>query len=437
MNSSKLPPEKINQSHENIEDVKNNRSTLTLVTAVFFMWGFITCLNDVLVPHLKASFNLNYTQSLLIQFIFFGAYFILGAPGGWLVSKIGYRNSIISGLLIAALGAILFWPAATIHSYPLFLGALFVLAGGITLLQVSANPYVTILGPEKMASSRLNLSQMFNSLGTTIAPWVGGFFILSTAVLTADQINLLSIADLINYQTSQANSVIGPYLALALILVLVALAVFILHPKNTVHLERSVVGQNSQHSFRDALSYRHVRLGALSIFVYVGAEVAIGSLLISFISQPTIGNMSSEHAAYYLSLYWGGAMVGRAIGTFLLRVIDPGYLLAIFSGLAALLVTLSVTNSGSIALWSLVSVGLFNSIMFPTIFSLATAGLSTIKPKAASLMIMAIVGGALLPLLQAMMADSSIGLNHSFILPILCYLIIVHYGLTGSKVQPK
>lgn len=412
-----------------------HRNAFVLVTAVFFMWGFITTLNDVLVPHLKASFYLNYTESLFIQFTFFGAYFVLGAPAGWLVSKIGYRNSIILGLLITAFGAIMFWPASSMHQYPFFLSSLFVLAGGITLLQVSANPYVGLLGPEKTASSRLNLAQMFNSLGTTIAPWLGGFLILSDNVLTEKEFNNLASYKQLAYMSDQAKSVQGPYLALAALLVIVAVTFYLLHPKTGINFGKSISSSGNKHSFKDVLQHRRVKLGALGIFLYVGAEVAIGSFLISFIVQPQIGNMSHQNAAYYLSFYWGSAMLGRGISSWLLRIINPGKLLAIFAAIASSLVAISLSTRGMLAMWALVSVGFFNSIMFPTIFSLATFRLGTMTPKASSLMIMAIVGGALIPLIQGLIADSSIGLNNSLIIPIGCYIFIAYYGLLGSKIK--
>lgn len=415
---------------------RSKKNAFILVTAVFFMWGFITTLNDVLVPHLKASFYLNYTESLFIQFTFFGAYFILGAPAGWLVSKIGYRNSIIVGLLITSFGALMFWPAANLHIYSVFLSALFILAGGITLLQVSANPYVGLLGPEKTASSRLNLAQMFNSLGTTIAPWLGGFLILSGNVLNEKEFNTLTQIKKLAYMSNQARSVQGPYLSLAIILIVVAIMFYFLHPKSSVDLGKNTSSaDNHRYSFIEALKYRRVKLGALSIFLYVGAEVAIGSFLISFIVQPHVGNMSHQSAAYYLSYYWGSAMLGRGISSWLLRIIEPGKLLAIFSIIAASLVSVSMSTYGMVAMWALVLVGFFNSIMFPTIFSLATSRLGPITPKASSIMIMAIVGGAFIPLLQGLLADSSVGLNRSLILPVLCYIFIMYYGFSGSQIK--
>lgn len=427
-------PSFLTPKKSNFLQSRKQRNIFILVTSVFFMWGLMTTLNDILIPHLKHSFNLNYTESLFIQFTFFGAYFLLGIPAGWLVSKIGYKNSIVCGLLSAALGAFMFLPASHMHKYMLFLSALFVLAGGITLLQVSANPYISLLGSEKTASSRLNLAQMFNSLGTTIAPWLGGLFILSHNVLPEESLHSLSQTQRINYMADQAKLVQIPYLTLGLIFICLAALFYLLHPKdNNIDLGKTQLSFNPIYSFRDVLKYSRVKLGIISIFLYVGAEVAIGSFLISFMTQPTIGNMNYQSAAYCLSFYWGGTMLGRGISSLLLQHIKANKLLAIFSGIATSLIILSIFAKNIIAIYALISVGLFNSIMFPTIFSLATTRLGAMTPKASSLMIMAIVGGAVIPLLQGLLADSQLGLNFSLILPMGCYLFIMYYGLIGYK----
>jgi FHS family L-fucose permease-like MFS transporter len=397
------------------------------MTAMFFMWGFITCLNDVLIPHLKAVFSLNYTQSMLIQFTFFGAYFVVSLPAGKLVGRIGYRNSIVAGLLVTALGALLFYPAARLPSYALFLLAFFTLATGITLLQVAANPYVSLLGEPRLASSRLNLAQAFNSLGTTIAPVIGGMVILHGADAAAPT----ALGDLAAFRIQQAQLVQMPYLGLALLLVLLAGVVYAFHlPALAVEEEA-----DTDSTFGDALRCRHVRFGALAIFLYVGAEVSIGSFLINYISLPQIGNMTPAAAAVYVSLYWGGAMVGRFLGAALLVKASTRGVLVGCALAAAGLLGLSMASSGMLAVTAVVAIGLANSVMFPNIFTLGIASMGRLTGKASSLLIMAIVGGAAVPLLQGMLADS-LGVQTSFVLPLLCYAYIVWYGLNGARLDP-
>ena len=414
------------------------RGALVIVTSIFFMWGFLTCLNDILIPHLKAVFALNYTQTMLIQFTFFGAYFVMSLPMGKLLARVGYKSAISLGLSIAAVGAVMFYPAARAPSYPLFLAALFVLASGITLLQVAANPYVSLLGPESSASSRLNLAQAFNSLGTTLAPHIGGGLILGAAVLGADQLASLGEAERLAYQSQQAHSVQLPYLVLAGVLALLALVVAAWKLPQFKERARDTSDSGSAGAL-EVLRHRHVRLGVTGIFVYVGAEVAIGSFLINYLSLPEIGGMRESDAATYVSYYWGGAMLGRFVGAALMRKIRPGLLLGLFALIAAGLTLTTMLSLGQLALWSVVLIGLFNSIMFPTIFTLGIAKLGPLTGKASSLLIMAIVGGAIIPLAQGAIADR-VGLHHAFVLPLLCYLFIAYYGLRGSRVitpQPE
>ncbi|HET7062743.1 MAG TPA: sugar MFS transporter [Rudaea sp.] len=408
-----------------------NWFALGIVTFVFFMWGFLTSLNDVLIPHLKSLFSLNYAQSMLVQFTFFGAYFVMSLPCGKLVSRLGYKHSIVLGLLIAAGGALLFYPAASLPSYALFLGALFILATGITLLQVAANPYVSLLGPASSASMRLNLVQAFNSLGTTLAPKFGGVLILSGVVLGAAQIVQLPEAERLSYNLQQAQLVQGPYLGLAITLAALALLFYI--ARLPVIVDDTTAEEARTHRFVDALRHRNLRLGTLAIFVYVGAEVAIGSFLINYIAQADIGNMTQAQAANYVAFYWGGAMVGRFIGAALMRKIAPRRLLATAAAVDVLLLLTTMLSHGPIAVWSIVAIGLFNSIMFPTIFTLGIDRLGPLTGKASSLLIMAIVGGAVIPLLQGVLADR-IGIQQAFVLPLLCYLYIGFYGVNGSRV---
>jgi len=405
---------------------------LGVVTTIFFMWGFITVLNDVLIPHLKSVFTLNYAQAMLVQFIFFGAYFVMSLPAGRVVARFGYRDAIVIGLAVTGVGALLFIPAAQMVSYALFLGGFFVLASGITLLQVAANPYVSLLGEARYASSRLNLAQALNSLGTTIGPKIGGLLILSGAVLGVEQLAALAPGARAAYQSQQAQLVTVPYLLLAAVLFALAIGVrlFRLPPLT----EATARGDAQPHRFGEVLRHRHVVYGVIAIFVYVGAEVAIGSFLISYLSMPRIGGLSESAAAGYVSLYWGGAMIGRFAGFALLRKLDARLLLGVFAAVACVLLLVTMASEGPIALWSIVAIGLFNSIMFPTIFTLGIERLGPMTDKASSLLIMAIVGGAVVPLLQGLLADR-IGVQHAFVLPLLCYGYIVWYGLRGSRID--
>lgn len=407
----------------------NYKVPLAVVTMLFFMWGFLTCLNDILVPHLKAVFDLNYTQVMLIQFTFFGAYFIMSIPSGKIISAVGYQKGIVIGLLTAGVGTFLFFPAASAPSYPLFLTALFVLASGITLLQVAANPYVAVLGKAETASSRLNLTQAFNSLGTTIAPYFGGVLILSGAMLSADAMHALPVDQLQAYKMAQASSVQMPYVGLGIALVLLAFAM----AKFKLPVIASVEDHEAKSgTLKDALKHRHLVLGAVGIFVYVGAEVSIGSFLVNFFGQPEIAGLPEVTAAGFVSYYWGGAMVGRFIGSALLQKVNAGKLLGIFALIASALVFITVMTSGHTAMWLILSVGLFNSIMFPNIFTLGIDGLGKLTSQGSSVLIMAIVGGAIIPVIQGMFADAY-GIHTAFLLPAVCYLYIVYYGFVGSK----
>jgi len=398
---------------------QNHYFALSSLTFLFFIWGFITCLNDILIPHLKNVFDLNYTQAMLIQFCFFGAYFLVSIPAGYLVKKAGYQRGIVIGLLIAAVGCLMFYPAAEAQVYAMFLLALFVLAAGITILQVAANPYVTALGKAETASSRLTMTQAFNSLGTTIAPWFGGLLILAAA--TAE----VGTAE---FKAQEAAAVQVPYLMLAAaLLVLAAVFALLKLPKVSEHHQSEIAEADAG----SAWQYSHLVLGALGIFVYVGGEVAIGSFLVNFIGEPDIAGLAEADAAKYISYYWGGAMVGRFIGAVVMQKIAAGKVLAFNAVAAAVLVLLAMSSSGSLAMWAILSVGLFNSIMFPTIFSLAVTGLGKYTSQGSGVLCLAIVGGAIIPLLQGVLADS-IGLQLSFILPVLCYGYICFYGLKGS-----
>jgi len=398
---------------------KSNNFALFSLTSLFFMWGFITCLNDILIPYLKTAFDLSYTKAMLVQFCFFGAYFIVSLPAGALVSKIGYRKGIISGLTVASIGCLLFYPAAEMAVYGIFLLALFILASGITILQVSANPYVSALGPKETASSRLTMTQAFNALGTTVAPFFGAWLIFSGIDSGVE-----SSAE--SAETVSAAAVQVPYLLIAASLLGLA---FIFSMLALPDLGKN---QQAQVSPSKAWQYRHLKLGAIGIFLYVGAEVSIGSFLVSFLQEPSIAGMAESEAARFIAYYWGGAMVGRFIGAFVMQYIAAGKVLAFNAVMVITLLIMAITLDGAMAMWSIIAVGLFNSIMFPTIFSLAIQDLGDATSNAAGVLCLAIVGGAIVPLIQGVLADS-IGVQLAFILPAICYVFIAYYGLRGSK----
>jgi len=401
------------------QNTSGQRFALVALTSLFFMWGFITSLNDILIPHLKSVFSLNYTQAMLIQFCFFGAYFLVSVPAGNLVKKVGFQRGLGIGLMIAAAGCLLFIGAAKVQVYWVFLTALFVLASGITILQVAANPLVTIMGPEETASSRLTMTQAFNSLGTTVAPIIGSILIFSATAEFATK-------------AQEAESVIVPYFGLAIALIALAL-IFTRISLPTPNLEEETQVGTEQSSL---MEFRHLVLGAVAIFMYVGAEVSIGSFLVNYFGLENIAGMPESEAAHYIAYYWGGAMVGRFAGAILMQKIAAGKLLAFNSVVSAALIALSIASEGSVAMYSILLVGLCNSIMFPTIFSLALKGLGVNTSRGSGLLCLAIVGGAIVPVMQGGLADS-IGLQVSFVLPLVCYLYIAYYGLIGSKVRTQ
>lgn len=406
----------------------NYRFPLIVLTSLFFMWGFITCLNDILIPHLMNVFELSYTAGMMVQFVFFTAYALMSMPSGSLVSKIGYKKGIVTGLIIAAIGALLFYPAASVKSYPFFLFAFFVLASGITLLQVSANPYVSILGSPETASSRLTLTQAFNSLGTTVAPLIGSGLILAVATEGVEV-------------AADAKAVQTPYLGLAAALLVLAaiIAVVKLPVIMTSDEEHKPEAAKSdvETKHKSAWGYKHLVLGAIAIFVYVGAEVSIGSFLVKFFGLPEIAGLTEEQGGNMIAYYWGGAMVGRFIGAAIMQKFNPGKILAFNGAMSMVLVLLTMLLSGEVAMWTILAVGLFNSIMFPTIFTLAINKLGVHTAQGSGILCTAIMGGALIPLVQGFFADSSIGLHHSFILPVLCYVYIAYYGWKGHKVEEE
>ena len=385
---------------------------LMLMVSLYFSIGFITALNDILVPHFKDLFHLSNVAALLVQFCFFGAYFVMSVPSGWIVGRIGYKSSIVAALAIMGLGLLLFLPASVIIFYPLFLFALFVVGSGLALLQVAINPYIGALGSPDTASSRLNLAGGFNSVATTIAPKVGAAFIFIAAGASTAQL---------------AHSVRMPYLILAIFAFLMAGITASIHLPDV--LENNNTGPSADGS---AWKFRHLRLGALAIFCYVGAEVTIGSLMISYLGQPSMGSLSHEVAARYVSLYWAGAMVGRFIGFFALRTIKAQRALAFVSTIAFLLVGTAVATHGHIAMVAIVACGLFNSVMWPCIFPLSVDGLGRFTSQGSGILVTMVVGGAIIPEIQGFFADS-FGYQKSFVIVLLCYAYIVSFALKGHR----
>lgn len=401
---------------------------LAILTSLFFMWGFITSMNDVLIPHLKAIFTLSNFEAQTVNLAFFGAYALVSYPAGLLVKKIGYQNGLVIGLLVAATGCVMFSSAGDIHKYIFFLLALFVLASGITILQVSANPYVSHLGPEKSASTRLTFTQAFNSLGTTVAPWFGATFILAVAVVSSEQLAAMSPEELTQFNITRAQAVKVPYYLLAAILATLALVFYFLKlPTLSQDEEQSIDSGDS------IFKHSHLVLGAVAIFMYVGAEVAIGSFLVNYFGEANIAGLPEHEAAHYVTYYWMGAMIGRFIGAGVMYMKVPPQRVLMFNGLmAVLLLVVTITSSGKVAMYSILAVGLFNSIMFPTIFSLAINRLGALSSRGSGLLCVAIVGGALIPPIQGAFADQ-IGIQMSFFLPIICYAYIVFYAMKGYQ----
>jgi FHS family L-fucose permease-like MFS transporter len=391
------------------------RSFVWLVTGLFFIWGGATSLNDILIPKLKGLFALSYTEVMLTQFAFFMAYFLVSVPAGTLVARIGYVRGLVAGLGVMAVGALLFWPAAWSNAYAPFLVALFVLAAGITILQVAANPLIASLGDARGASSRLTFAQAFNSLGTTLWPYVGAMLVLQPAGAAVAR--------------GTETAIVGHiYLGIAIVLAVVA-AIF-WSRRDVLPADRA-----DEVGFVDSLALlRQPRIlfGTIALFTYVGGEVSIGSVLVNYLELPGTMGLTPQAAGEHLSFYWGGAMVGRFIGSWLLRRVVPGRLLAGFAIGAGALVLVSMATGGSVAGWSLIAVGLCNSIMFPTIFSLASEGQGSRTAEASGLLCMAIVGGAIVPLVTGALADAS-SIAAALAVPVLCYCVIAGFGLFAAK----
>ena len=390
----------------------NYTFAFAVMTILFFIWGFITALNDILIPHLKGAFDLNYTQAMLVQFCFFGAYFIVSPVAGKLIEKIGYKGGVVTGLITIAIGCGLFYPAAQVEVYAVFLLGLFTLASGITLLQVSANPYVSILGAARTAASRLNLAQAINSFGHTIAPLFGAALILGATA---------------SGKVADPKAVQLPYMMIAGAVVVAAATCYFMKLPVIKAVE-----EQTEASLHDSVwKHRPLVLGALAIFLYVGAEVTIGSFLVNFFSQPHIANMTEHQAGNMVSYYWGAAMIGRFIGAIATLYVQPVYVLAFNASIAVTLIIITVLSSGHTAMWSIVAVGFFNSVMFPTIFALAIHGLGPLTSRGSGLLCQAIVGGAVLPIIQGFVADMT-SIQLSFSVPVFCYGYIGWYALWGQ-----
>jgi FHS family L-fucose permease-like MFS transporter len=406
----------------------NTRSALTLLASLFFMWGFITVINNTLLPHLRSVFDLTYTQTTWIESVWFIAYFVASIPAAKLIERIGYKYSMVVGLLIMAVGALLMIPAARIPSYGVVLTALFVIAAGITLLQVAANPYVAVIGPPESSSSRLNLVQAFNSMGTTFAPLFGGYLILSRSA--SGNLEGGAAALTMEQRLADAQSVQLPYFIVAMVLVVLAIVIARYKlPDLDAKTRRLDAEERKHHSL---WKHRNLILGIPAIFIYLIAEIGVSNLFINFVSAPEIGNITHAQASNYLFLLWGGMMVGRFVGSQMMRSYAAENILAAASIGAFVVMMVTVFATGKLAMWSLISVGLFHSIMFPTIFTLGIRGLGALTEEGSGLLIMAIAGGALV-VVQGKLADA-FGLQWSFLLTAICELYVLFYALWGCKV---
>lgn len=426
-----LAPQASNSSESNPAEADGNHidapELRLFVMALFFIFGGITSLNDVIIPKLKELFTLNYTQAMLVQFCFFTAYLVIGIPGAALVKRIGYMRGAVAGLLTMMAGCLLFIPASQTATYGVFLFALFVLASGVVIVQVVSNPLISLLGKAETAHSRLTFAQAFNSLGTTVFPFFGAILILgSLASISADQ---LSGAELDAYRTAETQAIVNGYLGLAVALAIVAAVVWMFRNKlqGEKHEPSSLLGGFS------LLKRPRFGYGALCIFLYVGAEVAIGSLIVNYLMQAHVMGLQEQAAGKLIGLYWGGAMIGRFIGSAILRMVSPGMVLAFVSAGAISLILISTNTSGTVSGYALLAIGLMNSIMFPTIFTLACEKLGSRAADGSGIINVAIFGGAVIPLLTGVVADATGSLAAALILPAICYAIIAGFGIFARR----
>lgn len=407
-------------------DLMPYKKALALLASLFFMWGFITVINNTLLPHLRSVFELNYTQTTLIESIWFIAYAVASMPSAFLIERVGYKKAIIVGLLIMAVGALGMVPAARIPSYEVTLVALFVIACGIALLQVAANPYVAVIGPPESAESRLTLVQAFNSMGTFFAPYFGGYLILSR---TVSGTSMEGSAISLEQRLADAQATQLPYVLVAAVLAVIAIIISRAHLPTLGEATQRANAEERKHL--SLWNHRNLVFGIPAIFIYLIAEIGVANLFINFVSQPSIGNMTHAQAANYLVLLWGGMMVGRFAGSFIMRRIPADRVLAMFAAAAFAVMIAAATLHGPVAMWALILVGLCHSIMFPTIFALGIKGLGPLTEEGSGLLITAIAGGALV-VVQGWLADSY-GLQNSFFLTAACELYVLFYALWGSK----
>jgi len=395
------------------------RTAFAFLVSLFFMWAFLTAMNDILIPFVKELFDFGYMEAALVQFCFFGAFALMAIPSSKILERVGYKKGIVLGLVTMGGGALLFYPASKVVYYPLFLGALFVLATGVTMLQVAANPYVAVLGPSKTAASRLNLAQGFNSVAKILAPLFGSYFILAG-------MNGLPKAQ-------QAEAVQLPYIGLGIALFLLGLVFWFINLPDMKDLDLQkdeVVAETNKNSI---FEFPHLLLGAVAIFMYVGAEVSVASFLTSFLGEENIAALKPENASRYLSFYWGGLMVGRFLGAAVLQKMKSHKLLAYMSAAAIVLLIIGIVTNGWVAAWAIILVGFCNAIMWSNIFTLAIDGLGKFTSQGSGILVTAIVGGAFIPLIQGILADN-IGLQVSYIIPVFAFAYIFYYGFAGYKV---
>lgn len=407
-----IPSQQIELESTSTHGKVNYMPALVSLGVLYFMMGFITCLNDTLVPFFKKGFDLNYAQSSLVQFYFFLTYGLMSIPAGRIVSKVGYKNGMVLGFGIAAIGACLFYPASLLHEYYVFLAALFIVAIGIVLLQVAANPYITVLGPKETASSRLTLIQGIGSIGTTVAPMFGASFILSR----------------FDVSTASSDAVVGPYIGIGITLLVIAVILSRLKLPEIKTAKSSDVGSYSG----SILSHRNLKFGIIALFCYVGAEVTIGTFLTNYIAD--LLHIEEEQANNFVAIYWGSMFVGRILGSYILRYIQASKVLAAVVICAMLLIVISLLTSGLLAAWTMVAVGFCNSIMFAIIFSLSVVGLEENTTKASGYLSSAIAGGAIVSYLQGQLIDN-FNWTISFLVPLICYLFILFFAISGYKVK--
>jgi FHS family L-fucose permease-like MFS transporter len=401
-----------------------------LITSLFFLWAFGVNLNDILIPRFKLAFGLTDFQSSFIQVAFFGGYCLAAYPAGKLMERIGYKRGILFGLMLCAVGALLFLPAAAIGLYAFFLVALFVMACGQSFLEVAANPYVTILGPAQSAERRLNFAQSFNAVGATISPLLGRALILTGVEYTPAQLALMSAAEVHAYRAAQAGTVRLPYLLMAGIFVIVAAAIYVTHLPDVIE-EADTSSSAELHANPSVFTHPHLIKGVIAQFFYVGAQVGVASFVIRF-AQHTVPGMTAAVAAYYLLGHQIGFMTGRFTGSALMKIVPAARLLSVFALGCLVAVSVAILTQGIVPVWAVVLIGFFHSIMFPTIFALGIKNLGPLTKRGSSMMVMAIIGGAIFPAIMGRISDAT-NIQTAFIVPLICYVYILYFALAGYK----